>query len=69
MVAAGRIRTNPETGDRELAEVVDLDHERGPLVSRCTVSRLAHESAKVDLVSHHLDRIAAELQRMAGRHE
>lgn len=67
MVAAGRIRTNPETGDRELAEVVDLDHERGPLVSRFTVPRLTYVYAEVDVVGYQLARMATEIQERAGR--
>lgn len=69
MVAAGRIRTNPEKGDRELAEVVDLGHERGPLVSRFTVSRLACVQSDMDVVGYALANMATELQEVAGRHE
>lgn len=65
MVAAGRIRTNPQTGDREIAEVVDLGHERGPLVARHTVSRLTHLYAEVDVVGYELGHMAAKLQGMA----
>ena len=65
MVAAGRIRTNPETGVRELAEVVDLGHERGPLVARRSLSALAVATARADVVGLELQAIARRLEAEA----